>query len=502
MKHTLGWPPLRPLYQAAPQKATDPAAMDPGDSSPPLDDDLPKQLVDLPDEVISQICEHLIPDRSHPKPFQHYEMKSTIRSLRVSGWENFGFISGNEPSTQEYVTRHFSGVEVTSKSRIRDFRAFTQPSKARKRRKNDLANFAATCRRFSSQGQTMYARRTFTLTISNHGITFESLRDAFPLQTFCVLPKDQGGLQPGWAMVDPAKRSLVLLPKNNVPGNVAFNRFSVVFKSLRTLRIQVDVDMEEGHNKKTCFFLGQLGRFLLSQPAGAIALSKLEVDFNLGFHDYKNDYANRPYEESRSQLFGNNDSNRMEYDVPRSLREASGRIRIGERPIPIARLTLSEVSDTLATFDSYVQKFLTKQNHRQIINAGITSITGLEVKLSILGDGTDGMQWGSDTVIWRFYSSNGWGSMANTTIRREQKAEFGNFEDFCNDLQHRLHGSSPTARNRIVGNAPLVCELGLPLPKVPKPTAKKGVKGRRESRNGDEITGESVVNNSKRRRVG
>ena len=117
----------------------------------------PKQLTDLPDEVISQICEYLIPAQSTPDPFKKPEIKSRRRAVKVAGWDQFGFISGNERCTQKYVEDHFKGLVVSGKPGRAEFGVLTQPSKARKKRKNNLANFAATCRRFSGQTQTMHA---------------------------------------------------------------------------------------------------------------------------------------------------------------------------------------------------------------------------------------------------------------------------------------------------------------------------------------------------------
>src|SRR6202012_88065 len=136
--------------------------------------------------------------------------------------------------------------------------------------------------------RSLCARRAFTLTASNYGITFEGLRDAFPLQTFSVLPIDQGSVQPGWAMVNPGRSVVVSVPKTTIPDNIAFHCFSAVFKSLRTLHmhVDIDIDLEQDQNKKAGFFLGQIGRFLLSHRRGYISLSTIEVTVRLGFHNF------------------------------------------------------------------------------------------------------------------------------------------------------------------------------------------------------------------------
>ncbi|KAJ9610713.1 hypothetical protein H2200_005490 [Cladophialophora chaetospira] len=450
--------------------------MDLEDTNPAPDFSLPKQLTDLPDEVISQICEYLIPARSTPNPFKNSEIKSTRRVLKVGGWDNFGFISGNEPCTQQYVDSHFASLHVSGKPGRVDFRALTQPFKARKKVKTDLANFTATCRQFSGQGRAMYARRPFTLTISNHGITFESLRDAFPLQTFSVLPKDQGSVQPSWAMIDPPHRMIVKIPKNTIPGNIAFERFSAVFPNLRTLCMYVNVDLEKGHNKKTGFFLSQLGRFLLSHSPG-IALSKLEVDLNLGFHEY--------VREDPQKSIG------LVYKIPSSIRTLS-RDALAQNST-IAKIIVPEVSDTLAILYAYLQQLLAKHNGGRSADAVDSGTERLKVKISVHGDGTDGMQWGTDAVV---------GMMWQVGAYRPMRTPFGSFEDFCQDLQHRLFGSNQVVENRVVDGVRFVCELGLPLPKIPKPTAKKGAKSRRRTRDDNASTGDVDATESKRQRLG
>ncbi|KIW15126.1 hypothetical protein PV08_07913 [Exophiala spinifera] len=373
-----------------------------------------QKLADLPNEVIGQIFECLIPRRSTPNPFKYRKIKSTRRAVKVDDWDKFIFISGNEPCTHDIVYIRFSGIRVARAPRRAVFSVLAQPSHARTISITSFANFAATCRRFSSRARELYTRRSFILTVSNHGVVFEGLRNAFPLQTFAVLPEALGSVEPTWAMVDPLSKRITKVPRNTIPGNVAFRRFSAVFKDLHTLRIHTDIDMEQGQNKKTAIFLSQIGGFLLYTRIDGAAISG-------GL-----------------------------YRIPSSLR-SSVRSTKGQ-PATVAEACLLEVSTALGAFMTCLQQFLNKHNARRNMHPTILDTQPLKLKISVDADGKDGMLWGAKVV------TDSWGRTITATC------DFGSFEGFCEGLQHRLFDSSATLPNQFPDLNRYVCQLGLPLP--------------------------------------
>ncbi|OCT47218.1 hypothetical protein CLCR_02441 [Cladophialophora carrionii] len=440
--------------------------------------DRPTQLTDLPNEVIDRICEYLVVPQSQPKPFRRCEIKSIRSALKIKGWDNFGFITGIDRCTGAFGWVDWFGTLVPAGTDAMNLGVLTQPSRARTKSKNSLAKFAATCQRFSSHARRLYARRTFTLTTSNSGVTFEGLRDASPLQTFSVqqtfsvLPKDQASLRPGAAMIDPASRRIVKIPKNTLPGNIAFGSFSKAFKSLRLLQIYVNVDLASERNQKTKFFLGQLGGFLASQPRDSISLSTLEVIVNLGFYDLK-EYA----------------AAMIHYPVgfdyfPEVV--AFSRRGIDVQGTSISEAAVPEVSTTLATLNGYVQQFLTKQGVGWERGPTGPDMGSLKTKIVIRGDGTEWLHWGKKHKL--FLSANTY--------------EFGTFNHFCDLLQRQLYGSRPTAENSYVDGVPFVCNLGLPLPQVPTARPMIATKGRKRAPADERNSGGLDLKSTKRRRVG
>ncbi|ETI25441.1 hypothetical protein G647_02214 [Cladophialophora carrionii CBS 160.54] len=434
--------------------------------------DRPTQLTDLPNEVIDRICEYLVVAQSQLKPFRRSEIKSIRSALKIEGWDSFGFIAGIDRCTGVFRWLDWFGTVVPAGTDAMYFGVLTQPSRARTKSKNSLAKFAATCQRFSSHARTLYARRTFTLTISNSGITFEGLRDASPLQTFSVLPKDQASLRPGAAMIDPASRRIVKVPKNTLPGNIAFGCFSKVFKSLRLLQIHVNVDLASERNQKTKFFLGQLGGFLVSHPRDSISLSTLEVIVNLGFYELKEYAAAMIHYPFGFDFF------------PEVV--AFSRRGIDVQGTSISEAAVPEVSTTLATLNRYVQQFLTKQGVGWERGPTGPDVGSLKTKTVIRGDGTEWMHWGKKHKL--FLSANTY--------------EFGTFNHFCDLLQRQLYGSSPTAENSYVDGVPFVCNLGLPLPQVPTARPMIATKGRKRAPTSERNSGGLDLKNSKKRRLG
>jgi hypothetical protein len=298
---------------------------------------------------------------------------------------------------------------------------------------SDFVNFAATCKRFASEAFALYMRRRFVLAVSNYGISFEGHRDASPMQTFSVLPHDQGSLTPRWAMIDSTRMRIAKIPPTDIPDNLAFGAFSKVFKRLRSLHLHVDIDVFLCANGKTKFFLGQIGRFLLSQARTDSLLSELHV--NVNFVNDQRDDDSHPKTCSLVEML-------TVLDV---VRESRG------KDFPHAQGALFEISSVLATLTPYLLKLHTKQEENRLNHHGETGPDSLLVKMMIRGNEARGLAWNQDR-LWKAPRDR-YGTFTTWNL--------GSFEDFCNDLQRRLYGTG-RGTVTVVDSDCFICELEVP----------------------------------------
>ncbi|OAP56427.1 hypothetical protein AYL99_09606 [Fonsecaea erecta] len=376
----------------------------------------PKRLTDLPNEVLSHICSYIIADRPDLTPFQDAELDEPISTTRIEGLERYWYLRGYE--RQKTVIAGAHNNDPIEWCRTRTTPPFPLVFAAEKQAKNTLASFAATCTQLNNHVRTLCAQRTFTLTVSHCGLTFESFRSAWPQQMFEALRYDPprqelnrwflGRSHWDLVMVMPEGPKLVRIPEVGLPGNLAFFAFARAFKRLRHLSICVDLDIMSFPHKKLPFFLGRISQFDLSQADCELSLSTLSITVYLTLCGYG------------------------------LCRESIGD---GLQEILLGESVAAMIADQLDDFVKKIHQFQSKQNRNRKTSgaspAGMQS--PLTVRLFIHGRGREGL------------------------VRdRARCCVPANWEAFCKRIQALIFDPKPTAENQIIDYERLICELGLP----------------------------------------
>ncbi|KAJ9611311.1 hypothetical protein H2200_004495 [Cladophialophora chaetospira] len=227
-----------------------------------------KVISDLPNEVLARICEFLVPNRSEAKTLTDSELDLQSVDKSVEGaaeyrlWENLDRNRPGYPGLQSFDNPNKMTVSIHKHENKENF-------------PNHFADFASTCKLVSNQALYIASRRSFLLTISNTGLTFEGIRDAAPLQLF--------GNNGAYAMVDDRNMRMQIVPNGSVPGNKAFTAFTQAMGNLTRLRLKFRIDLARTGSGRTRFFIEQVAsQFSALQEQGS-RLSEVIVTVVLGY---------------------------------------------------------------------------------------------------------------------------------------------------------------------------------------------------------------------------
>ncbi|KAJ9610734.1 hypothetical protein H2200_005511 [Cladophialophora chaetospira] len=432
----------------------------------------PRQLMHMPNEVLARICYFLIPDEFDPRPLRPDEIRKTTSYQQIRGLRKFYSVRGTDPSTQRIVGLHESfRLHTLQRSLMRSEELTYDDSDSRSSEipecpvlvkttyggdgpTTGIANLAATCHNFNDQAQLLRSQRNFTLTLSNHGITFEGLRDATPLQTLKAHVK---GNIPLWIWVDPTKQEVVRVGDGDVPGNRAFRAFANVFGRVKHLCIHIEMDLDPESCRKTNFFLDQISKFLEARQGDPTCLSTLEVAANVGFHTLHL-WEHSIYSSSHTMPRG------LALDL------ALMSWRSPSKSYNAAQVCGASVGRDIGCFVHALQRFRTAQNdlRRRKDLTEMASQSPIAVRILIRGIETPSMRWGQ-------WASGGNGSLSGPS--------FGSFEQFCSSLVSRLRSTESDGEPMIsiIMKGELMCELDIPDIAAQRPQEKINTSGGRDN---------------------
>ncbi len=411
----------------------------------------PKQLLDLPNEIIDRICEYIAPPVDKPRP-----VKAT--DIRRTGPDQWVRPKACLRGRIEY------GLEVTTEIDFRDARedagsvygwnfglhphgayfGTLQPTiRLNATRCCDLATFAATCRHLAGRAASVVNRRIFQMTVSNYGITFEGSRSAAPLQTFQT--------SWGYAMIHSEAAAIVAIPDGTLPGNRAFEIFSNMIPKIRHLTIHVKVDMDWRRARKLKMFLHQISTVLQSFSAEGVLLPSIEVILDADFHYFRTQAREAMHESFLTFHTG-----------PRPVPEGVLRVmlQLEPREQTIINTVVPKLAPILRPMFLALSTILSKQTELRAQNSYLNSGACQTFALSVWIQGdreiAAGSRWGK-TVNMHLYvlASRVWERVA---------ASHGSFRDFCGLLQNSVYDTSNATQNHFSEDG-FTCKLGLPLPK-------------------------------------
>ncbi|OAL36432.1 hypothetical protein AYO20_04328 [Fonsecaea nubica] len=398
--------------------------MEPKPAEPPIH--RPKQLTDLPSEILARICEYLLPDYGpRPTPFQAGEDKRILILSKVEAMWRFTSVQGLEGDTERFA----DSVRRSPNQYFTNFRpefAWAAPSVIKERRSTGLAGLAASCRQFHSHVQRLPKKHVFTMTVNFHGLTFENLRNASPTQTFRTGTLNDG--PPVMASLEGPM--LVYLPKMQLPGNTAFGAFTTAFKSIRHLNIHVELYGSE-EKKKLELYLEQIGQFLIFHAGTQFSLSTLDIIVHL---DYR-----IPASSSTGSPHASAFSDPMNTEIPWRFRLPSS-----------AADWAYEIGDGIRDFARAMHKIQTVHN----------------TSLESTGSGREGTRAPFKLRLFlRGHHKDHIAGVDETRYPIEMPLE--SFETLCGYLQDRLFFGHPRAENRIIDREGCIAELGFPLDEAP-----------------------------------
>ena len=386
----------------------------------------PKQLLDLPNEVIGRICEYLAPAEFEPRPFEAKEIEASAYNKRVWGWSSVEIDHGLEDLYED----GYDNIDI-SYGDPQIFPVLLKTTGSKAHRHNHLANFAATCKTVNCEVKSLTVRRSFLLTISNDGLTFEGLRSGGPRQTFRT--------SQGWAMIDPRELQVFNMQNGKVPGNTAFEVFSRIIARMYRLRIHVRADLDHTRTRKLEFFLSHIRALLRKCCRRQYLLPSIDLTLDVGFHHFFASMRQGSY-------------------VTLSLRPQRVPYHIAQvalRQEPEKRTVVNAVAPELATS---LQRFLwtlfhvqREQNHLGTKPMLLRSPKRqpFTYKVSVQDSGLGQAFW--DRNVCAFSDGPG----------PRLKVYYGTFECFCRLLQKGVYHRTATAENTTIEQHRFRCKLGL-----------------------------------------
>lgn len=449
----------------------------------------PRQLTDLPNELIAKMFKYLVPDEH----LEYNPLRNPIRrepkKMFISGWDKFIVLDDWIDGVDSQVDRTHIFANYLRREGLRMVKVDQKPVQNTSSSTKSFASLATTCRRFSEEARRWYTQRTFSMTVSNYGVTFENLGDNMPQRVFSVIPKDLSHIESSFATFDVRQQKVVRIPKTTIPENIALDVFSRALQHLRSLNLHVDLDLDPTGNGKTHFFLSQIGRHLLSSPYNTSSLSKIDIAVNVGLHRANSEDAVVHGRSAARIVAGPCVHLRQDQCSP------SGSLH---------DCVLPNLSTVLRSLITSLVRLRSRQNNSRkgCDNSRAKDGSPLAIRILVHGDSTPAlMTWGRSWGLLAHVSRPSDGHSAGDVYMTFLTC--GEFEPFCSDLQHRLFPARRTVPNTMVDPHHLICEIGLPIAKdsaasVPK-SKKRGRNAEQDEIIGNE--GEVSARDATRRRL-
>jgi hypothetical protein len=372
----------------------------------------PRHIMDMPNEIIARICYFLTPDEFEARPLKRDEAMAS-RNTAIQAFKKNGRFG----------------------SEIGEHTISTIAAEASRPANSSLAAFAAASMHFNYQAKLQRYQRRFMLTVNEHGMTFEGLRDPRPLKLHTFHLREGGVESFTYRMVDPSSNKLVELPKGKLPGNRAFDVFEGAFNHIVRLCIHVDLEIDWHHLYLPRILLNQLSQFLEARQADRTLLSRLDVTVKAGFHSFETEIRKTSSEFSEIP-------SRVTYMM----------FQPPFRSKTIAQLCGKEASSVIEPFVKALQRFRTKQNELRRDPGTLESatVTPLTLQLRMESSGTVNALWNQVLV--------------GTYNGAPESLSVGSFEEFCNSLLSRVipTGSSGLPAFSVIMKDSLVCEVDIP----------------------------------------
>lgn len=455
-------------------------------------------FTDLPNEIVAQICEHLVPDRSEPRPFRSNEVRTLLDEAAPDGTHDVHLAAAVDEADRRTRSRQFgeyfrrySGhrVERGVAVHIQDplwteersqslgnatssdgVGSYSQTSNSLKlsetgcsictlcsqidapnhttRSGNSLTNFAIACRSVADQGRLLHRRHKFHMTISNHGVTFEGLRSGAPLKNGRAMPitkslDARGSKHQTWTLLDIIHLRYIEIPPASIPGNIAFDGLCGVIKDLRKLSIHVELDMDRADVRRLLFFLDQIVLFLLSQHPGEFHLTTLEVDVKLGFH-------------AHAARLRDADFRHTQLAVPLQIVQDAYDTRQSSTINAIADVALTHAGEILESLATSLYELLVRHNSfvRSDVSTNVSTSAPLQLKFRLLGDGP-AMQWSEIVSLAPLYR------YAPLVV---QWMDFGSFKGFCMAVERDFFRSKGLDAVFDIDENGLICDIHFAVP--------------------------------------
>ena len=378
----------------------------------------PKSFTDLPNEVISRICEYLVPDRSEPKTFSDDEVNFEVVRKSLEGWSDFALLAPLRRPDRHVGTSY---VPFPGRRYVYEFKVLLPSKKSKTDATNHLSNLALVCKSTEAQAQSILHRHTFLLTVSNEGITFEGFRDARPLQIF------RG--PDSYKFVNPSEFKLEDVPRGSIPDNTAFTVLQRLLGKIFKLKIHIELDLSGSDSLRTRFFLRQIAEQLTALQARDSRLENIEVSATIGLYGpgdkvWRDAVADAPTTSRK---------------VPWILLDKVTKQEEGHQTI--AEVAAEDATEVLLPLMHALQGHLMSKER-------FTS------SLIVKGHGT-GVPWGEEV--------HGYGAWSPLV-----KAQCGSFELFCEQFQAGLFGSAGKAPNTMAPGDTYTSQIGFPMQKLSK----------------------------------
>ncbi|KAJ9640643.1 uncharacterized protein PV06_02383 [Exophiala oligosperma] len=399
-------------------------------------------LIDMPPEILSRICEFLLPDR-----FLDRARKLEHQFETVEG--EFGW-SESLPRCYYSLRKPFRDSDLDldydpSYDRVPDLDHRLRHSDENSTRwvkyvrskyiqrscmVNDMANFARTCKWVSNAARDIVRTHHFLLTIAHEEVAFEGVRcsEPYSLWTSVFISRRYITVNDD----EDEERIIFEIPKAQLPRNAAFKNLTNMVSKINHLTITIDLDLsvfctlfknlhrwawastDGTRSPKSKLYCQNIGDFLCANSKRLINFSSLQIIIKISLKELMeiiNLFAER---------------NAPTYDPP--FRDLGRFTLTGGRTKAISGNIFPAIQD--------------------ITNPIIGPLMRMNMKLMIDGSHESNKWNRTETMIDKLGST--------------LSIEFGGFEAFCAMLQSELLGeSTPKAQNDIDSDARL-CQMGLP----------------------------------------
>ncbi|KIW18497.1 hypothetical protein PV08_02785 [Exophiala spinifera] len=404
-------------------------------------------LADMPPEILSPICEFLLPDRSLDRPRRVVHQDYTvIDGLKWTESLPYGVYCRMDMPPSSCVGPTNLGPEsIVVRSAPQHAPGFDEILISRPVQQpdifNDLANFARTCKWVANAACGIRRTHRYLLTIAHNEIAFEGVRCAEPDCAYMHRETKR------WVMVDDSDRNERLvseIPKAQLPRNVAFRHLTSMFSKIKHLAIIIDLDLsgiyhlsyrrhkfdidaETKRLSKAQLYCDRIGDWLGANTARLLDCPSVEIVAKVSLAKIVNARA----------ASGQTSSHSPEHLLPSY----------------IGGLFFSEHNNTKT-----MAEFLALHARNTLKNLIVSLVPFRKVlNMKVVIDGS--------------HKSNNWNGTGTAVSMsgRSILIEFGGFEVFCGTLQRELLGENTLKAENVVDNEAKLCEMGLPVLIGPRP---------------------------------